>query len=560
MKVRRSVLAPAAVVALAMLTGGWFLQRGVRQEQNVYLQVRLLQEVVSHIADKYVKEIRPGELYDLAIEGLIRGLGDPNTSFLSADEWENLRIRTEGEYGGLGIEIGERNGWITVITPLPGTPAERAGLRAGDRIVDVSGQSTEGWSTEKAAQVLRGPRGTAVEIKIERLGFEEAIPFRLVRDQIHVRSVPFYSEAAPGIGYVPLRQFSETSAEELDAALTALKKRGMHGIILDLRDNPGGLLESGVAVTDLFLGREFPVVETRGRIPSANQVLRTSRPDAYAGMPIVVLVNGASASASEIVAGALQDHDRALLVGSTSFGKGSVQTLFPLSGGHVLKLTTGLWYTPVGRSIQVPVEAERRPPVEEGGTFSVSGDLVSRVDTAGREHFKTMSGRLVYGGGGITPDLIVYLDTLTQDEETAVRELNRMGSRFWETLFNFTVRYVQENPNLPPEFRVTDAVRRELFAALQKAGGQVTQDVVDRASRYLDYHLEAMIASQRAGAEGEFRHTARHDRQLQDAIELLQRANSPEALFAIAAQRTGRPAGGVDAAPGAAAAEASRRP
>lgn len=558
MKLRRSVLAPAVVVAVAMLTGGWFLQRGVRAEQNIYLQVRLLQEVVNHIADRYVKEIEPSELYDMAIDGLLYELGDPNTSFLDAEEWENLRIRTEGEYGGLGIEIGERNGWVTVITPLPGTPAERAGLRTGDRIVKVNGQSTEGWDVDQAAQVLRGPRGTAVELEIQRPGIEEPIPFRIVRDQIHVRSLPFFTEVVDGIGYLPLRAFTESAAEEVDSALSALEARGLKGLILDLRDNPGGLLDAGVAVADLFLTRDLPVVETRGRDRGANQVFRAAGPDALPGLPMVVLVNDASASASEIVAGALQDHDRALVLGVTTFGKGSVQTLFPLSGGHVLKLTTGLWYTPVGRSIQKPVEPERRVAEEPQGALSVGGDLVQRVDTAGREVFKTTGGRRVYGGGGITPDLIVYPDTLTREEQAAVRELSRVGSVLPLTAFNFAVRYVQEHPDLPRAFQVTESVRREFYEALRAAGAEVDWELFLRAGRYIDYNLESQIVAQKWGPEEEFRHRARYDRQVQLAVSLLERARSPKALFTLAAERAGPAGGGGDAEQASAA--AARRP
>lgn len=557
MKLGRSVLAPAVVVALAMLTGGWFLQRGVRAEQNIYLQVRLLQEVVNHIADRYVREIEPSELYNMAIDGLLYELGDPNTSFLDAEEWENLRIRTEGEYGGLGIEIGERNGWVTVITPLPGTPAERAGLRAGDRIVKVNGQSTEGWDVEQAAQVLRGPKGTAVELEIQRPGIEAPIPFRIVRDQIHVRSVPFFTEVVAGIGYLPLRAFTESAAEEVDSALSVLAARGLKGLILDLRDNPGGLLDAGVAVADLFLSRDLPVAETRGRDRGANQVFRATGPDQLPGLPIVVLVNDASASASEIVAGALQDHDRALLLGVTTFGKGSVQTLFPLSGGHVLKLTTGLWYTPVGRSIQKPVEAERRVAEEPQGALSVAGDLVQRVDTAGREAFKTTGGRRVYGGGGITPDLIVYPDTLTREEQAAVRELSRVGSVLPLTAFNFAVSYVQAHPDLPRGFRVTESVRREFYDALRAAGAEVDWELFSRAGRYIDYNLESQIVAQKWGAEEEFRHMARYDRQVQLAVSLLERARSPKALFTLAAERAG-PAGGGGAGEQAAAAAGRR--
>ncbi|MBI4519896.1 MAG: S41 family peptidase [Gemmatimonadetes bacterium] len=549
MRIKRSVLAPVAVVSLAMLTGGWLLQRGVRQEQNVYLQVRLLQEVVSHIADKYVREIPATQLYHDAIDGVISGLDDPNTTFLTAEEWENLRIRTEGEYAGLGIEIGVRNRWVTVITPLPGTPAERAGLRAGDRIIEVAGQSTEGWNVDQAARAIRGPRGSPIEIKVLRPGVDEPIPFRMVREQVQVHSVPFHLEVSDGIGYVPLRAFSESSVEEVRDALTALRNEGATGLVLDLRYNPGGLLESGVAIADLFLPRNVPVVETRGRVANSNQVLNSRGGETYSGRPLVVLVNDFSASASEIVAGALQDHDRALVVGTPTFGKGSVQTLFPLSGGNVLKLTTGLWYTPSGRSIQKDAGSEPDPSeVDEvaglgAGTRSVTGELVQRPDSTSRQAFQTRGGRTVYGGGGITPDLVIYPDTLTQAEQRSFRELVR-SSVFGETLFNFAVRHVRENPNITTDFRVTDAVRRQFFTALREAGATIEWDVVSQAGRFLDYQLETEMAAQKWGPEQEFRHGMRYDRPLQEAIDLLRQASSPSELFTAAGRRNGQRPGG----------------
>jgi carboxyl-terminal processing protease len=253
------------VILVAVFSGGWFLQQGVEQQQNVYSQVRLFEEVVDHVSARFVDPVDRSRLYDSAIEGVLRDLGDPNTSFLPAQAYENLRIRTEGEYGGVGLEITERNGLITVVTPLPGTPGTRAGMRAGDAIVEVEGESTEGWSVDDAVDRLRGRPGTDVAVTVRRPGVDAPIPFTVTRAVIELLSVPFAVEVAEGIGYVPLQMVSESSSREIRDAISSLQEDGLRGLILDLRGNPGGLLDEGVAISDLFLDPGDAIVETRGR-------------------------------------------------------------------------------------------------------------------------------------------------------------------------------------------------------------------------------------------------------------------------------------------------------
>src|SRR5690606_17443331 len=305
MKLKRTVLGPILVALFAFISGGWLLQRGVEAAREP--DGRVLLEIVERLSRDYVDADRTEDLYQMAVDGLLRELGDPHTSFMSAEEYARLRVQTTGEYGGLGIQIAERDGWITILAPLPETPAERAGLMAGDRIVEVEGQTTEGWTDEDAVDVLRGGVGEPVNIKIARPGVEEPIDFRLVREEIHVRSVRTAYMIEPEIGYARLDLFSETSTDELRAAIARLREQGMRAMILDLRANPGGLLDQGVSVTDLFIDRGLPIVETRARDPRDNVTFRASRPEEFPGMPIVVLVDQYSASAAEIVAGALQD-------------------------------------------------------------------------------------------------------------------------------------------------------------------------------------------------------------------------------------------------------------
>ena len=244
MATRRSIIAPAVVLTAAVVTGGWLLQRGVGQEQNVYYQVRLFEEVVDHVAPQYVEDVDKGQLYQEAIDGLLQQLGDPNTSFISAEQYEDIRIRTMGDYGGVGLEITERDGFVTVVGPIPGTPGERAGVRPGDQFVEIAGENAEGWTVDKAVDALRGRAGTDVEVKMRRPGVDQPIPFTLRREEIHLKAVPFTTMLENGVLYVPLQIFRETSSSEIRDAFQALPNRAaVKSIVLDLRDNPGGLLE-----------------------------------------------------------------------------------------------------------------------------------------------------------------------------------------------------------------------------------------------------------------------------------------------------------------------------
>lgn len=539
---RRIALAPVLVLTSALLLGGWFLQQGVGQEQSLYFQARVFQEVVDHVAERYVDPVERSDLYQNAIEGVLESLGDPNTSFLDARSWENFRIRTEGEYGGVGLEIVEREGWVTVVSPIPGTPGFRAGIRAGDRIVEVDGESAEGWSSDRAADRLRGRPGSEVRVRMGRPGIAEPIDFVIQREVIQLKSVPFATIVEPGVGYVPLRVFSESSEAEVREAITGLREQGMKGLIIDLRGNLGGLLDQGVAITDLFLRAGLPVVETRGRATDQNGVLRTSRPEAYPDLPVVVLIDETSASASEIVAGALQDHDRALVLGATSFGKGSVQTLFRLTGGNVLRLTTARWYTPAGRSIQKNFEEQLSLGVR--GVPTLAGPLAERPDTVGKARVTSMGGRSLLAGGGITPDLLILPDTLTQVEQAAVRSVYQQAGTFNTAMFNFSVRFLQENPGLSRDFTLEDGTLERFYRSLGESGVTVSRESFDQAARFIRFQLEREIARREWGEDGEFLHTAPEDRALQRAVEFLREADSPGSLFNLAGRAGAPPAGG----------------
>jgi carboxyl-terminal processing protease len=548
---RRSIVAPAVVLTAAVLSGGWFLQRGVGQEQNVYYQVRLFEEVVDHVANQYVEDVDKGELYQSAIDGLLQQLGDPNTSFISAPDYEDIRIRTMGDYGGVGLEITQRDGFVTVVSPIPGTPGERAGIRPGDQFVEIAGQPAEGWEVDQAVDVLRGRAGTDVEVKMRRPGVDQPIPFTLTRAEIHLNAVPFTTMLEGNVLYVPLQIFRETSSTEIRRAFNALPSRSsLRGVVLDLRGNPGGLLEEGIGVSDLFLPPGTSVVETRGRAAGQDETYNARGQEIFEGIPVVVLVDGSSASASEIVAGALQDHDRALVIGMPTFGKGSVQTLYRLSGGNVLRLTTARWYTPSGRSIQK----------EEGGgaptlsaIITLDGRLVARPDTAERPtHKSTKLQRTLYGGGGIVPDVMVFPDSLTTVEQTAVQALYREAFSLERAIFSYSVDYNQRHPTLDRSFQLSAEDMDGFIASLAASGVHTDPVLARQAERFLRYRLTREIAQQAWGDAGAFEKARPFDAQLQRALEVLSRARSTEDLFrqvdaAGGAQRATR---STEAAPG----------
>lgn len=528
MRIKRSILAPIMVAVLAVASGGWFLQRGASAEQNVYMQARLFEEVMEHVSDRYVDEHDSSSLYRMAIDGLLGELGDPHTAFMTSEEYTRLQSETQGEYGGVGMEINIKNGWLTVISPLPDTPAERAGLRAGDRIIEVDGETTEGWTSDEGVSNLRGRKGTPVELRVVRNGVDEPLDFSVVRDDITIHAVYADYMLDGGIGYVALRMFSERSTDEVREAVDRMRAEGARGLILDLRTNPGGLLDQGITVSDLFLEPGQVVAETRSRVPSQNQEFRASGPDRYEGMPVVVLVNVGSASASEILAGALQDHDRALVIGQTTFGKGSVQTLFPLRGGNHLRLTTARWFTPTGRSIHrseeeaqaefVQLQEGQAPSPEEG--------------RAERPVHHTTHGREVYGGGGIYPD-IVWTPEPATDASRAFGEVVT-PQQYRNALDRFVTDYASQTDDLEPGFEVPQAALDGYYEALQHEGAEISRDVFDGMRDELGRVLVYEISLHKWGRPEAERRRGQGDPEIELAADLLRQATDPQSLFALA--------------------------
>ncbi|MXW15938.1 MAG: PDZ domain-containing protein [Gemmatimonadetes bacterium] len=527
----KTVAVPAVIAVLAVASGGWLLQRNVGLGANLYVQVRVLEEVVNRIERHFVDEVDVEQLYDAALEGVVQSLNDPNSALLQAPDWEDMQIRTSGEYGGVGLEVASRDGFVTVLAPVPGTPGYRAGLRPGDRIVEVEGESVVGWTTDQVAQLLRGEPGTSVRMGVRRHAVDHLIPYEITRAVIQLSAVPFALLFEGGVGYVPIEIFNGTTSSEVSAKVDSLVGDGMESLILDLRRNRGGLLLEGVGLSDMFLDAGSSIVEVRGRT-SAVEHYRAGTDQEYPGMPVVVLVDYRSASASEIFAGALQDHDRALLIGAPTFGKGSVQSLFPVSAGRVLKLTTARWFTPSGRSIQK--EPREQLLTTENGVITRRGEAVQYPDLVDRPRFNSAGGRVLYGGGGIVPDLWVLQDTLTVLEDEAVRKIIAVENQFLQAMHTWAVRYRQEHPGLEPGFVITDQDLAGFHALLVEREVEMTLENLRQARRTVEYLLGSEVALQAWEDRGRFVRYAALDTQLQRAIELLLAARNPEDLFRLA--------------------------
>jgi carboxyl-terminal processing protease len=366
---KKAFVIGSLLLVLTLSIGGSAISKGT-DSGATYEQLRLFTEVLSIVQNQYVDEVPPKELIYSAIKGTLRGL-DPHSSFLDPDSYKEMQVETSGSFGGLGIEITLKDDILTVVAPIEGTPAYRAGLHTGDRIVKIDGLVTKDMQLPDAVKRMRGRPGTKVTVSIMREGWAEPKDYDITREQIRVQSVRTH-DLGNGIFYLKLRQFQEQSPHDLEAALDKLSKNGMKALILDLRNNPGGLLTAAVEVSEKFIDDGKLVVYTEGRVRNQNMRFSAHAKKGYTKMPMVVLVNQGSASASEIVAGALQDWGRAIVVGTQTFGKGSVQTIIPLSDGSGLRLTTAKYFTPKGRSIHgkgitpdVIVEVPKEPAGKE---------------------------------------------------------------------------------------------------------------------------------------------------------------------------------------------------
>jgi carboxyl-terminal processing protease len=424
------------------------------------------------------------------------------------------------------MEILPVQGFVTVQKVFPHTPAERAGVQEGDRIAVIDTVQVRGWTTTQVSDALKGTPGTRVSVQFLRPGVAEPIPVRFTRAIVHIPAVPYAIMLENKVGYIPLLQFNETATSELSSAVQLLMREGAKGIIVDLRGNPGGILDEALTVSNIFLRQGQEISSMRGRGTDPQTFVARERP-LTTDLPLVILQNGGSASGSEIVAGALQDHDRALIVGTTSFGKGLVQTVYPLNGGYALKMTTAKWFTPSGRSIQ-----KERKLLPNGEFVEVAPDSIETEATRrAKPQFRSDAGRIVYGGGAITPDVIVRPDTLTTPEQRLFNALAPKAQIFTVTLYDYARELKSQ---VRPDFTVQPAWRHELGRRLESAGITIDQELYKGAASEIDRLLAHRVAVVAFGDSTARRRSVAEDTQLKRAIELLQRGQTQADLFALA--------------------------
>lgn len=524
---RRQLFA-VVVLVTALVAGTWAVGRVQESTDNTYANIERFIQVLTKVRDHYVEAVTTDKLMDSAIRGMLRTL-DPYSQYLDKEEAERLETTTHGSFGGIGISIGIRDGWVTVISPIEGTPAWRAGIQGGDRIIKIDGVSSEGLSLDDAMKKMRGERGTKVELSIYREGRERPMDFTITRDVIQIKSVPYAGLLSSGVGYIRLSNFSERSREEIDAALAKIEKQNPRGLILDLRYNPGGLLSQAVEVAEEFTPRGKKVVYTRGRDASQNRDFYSSASNPHMAYPLVILVNQWTASASEIVSGAVQDLDLGVVVGRTTFGKGLVQTVIPLTRsvrGPKLKLTTAKYYTPSGRSIQKDEQLKDGALAEDDGEEPARGALPDSL-RARLPEYRTEMGRIVYGGGGIIPDLElddVRFPRVVEDIEAS------------QLFFKYAVRYAVKHKDAPANYAISPSMRDEFVSLMKAEKVTFNADSLAAAQRWVDSGMRRELARRFVGDEEAYRVALEDDEQVRQAAVLFDKAATLPKLLALATE------------------------
>jgi carboxyl-terminal processing protease len=525
---RRGALLVIGVLAVSAVLGGVYGPPVRATSSNISsLQdsVKSFTRVLSVVEKNYATPVDADHaIYFGAIPGMLRVL-DPHSSFFDPRAYANLREDQRGRYYGVGMTIVPRDNYTYVLAPMPGSPASRAGIRPGDVIMAVDTKPTEGLSSSEVADMLKGPKGTIVHITMKRVGYDQQLNFTVTRDEIPKHSVDSAFMLKPGIGYIKLSGFNETTESELAAGLKQLNANTLDGMVLDLRGNPGGLLNEAVAVSDMFLDKNQLIVSHHGRASQERRyyAVRGNHGDT---MPLVVLVNGGSASASEIVSGSIQDHDRGLIVGEQTFGKGLVQTVSGLSENTGLALTTARSYTPSGRLIQ-----------RDYKRTSLYDYLYNHKNPPPTEVKLTDSGRQVTGGGGITPDVSVQPAKLNPFQEMLLRRDVFFG--YQGGVGGFTTYFLGSKPEITKDFVASDDVIKTFRAYLDKQKVKYTDEDLAQNLPWIKHEIRKEAFISVFGLTEGYKVDLEEDAQLQKAIESLPQARALyENARKIVAQRS----------------------
>ena len=523
----KGIPAAAVVVVVCAAIGGLFGGRVMARQDRVTERVRLYTAALAAVQNDYVEALDPAPLVYGSIDGMLRTL-DPHSSFFDPKSYAQMQEKQRGSYPGLGIKISKVGDDITVVSVFEGSPAFRIGIRRWDVIAVIGGESAKGWDTDQAVAKLKGPKGTTVKVGIRRQNVDGLIDLTVERDEVNIVTVRASFMLAPGTGYVRLQDFSNTTNDELGAALKKLSVDGMQRLVLDLRDNPGGPLVQAIAVSSRFLQKGQMVVSTHGRIANSDEQYRVTAEGGYANVPLIVLVNRGSASASEIVTGAMQDHDRGMIIGETTFGKALVQSVYQISNGAAVALTTAHYYTPSGRVIQRPWDAT----FDEYLTYSLRDQEASRPHPASELKY-TDTGRKVYGGGGIEPDHFIAGPVEGFNPTRFSRMLVGETGPFATFSREFTAEGDSRPASLKPPstthkvargWTITDATVDEFKKMLVARGVHVDEAAFATDAAFIKAEIKYEIDDELFGAEEARRNLTKIDPQAQAALTFFDEA------------------------------------
>jgi carboxyl-terminal processing protease len=505
-------IAAVTLFSLALLLGGLFGDRLLALTDEARDTLKIYTELVNAAHERYGSEVTYRDLVYASIQGMLRTL-DPHTSFLTPDAYSGMREKQQSSFFGLGILVGLRDGQLTVISPIEGSPASRMGIQAGDVISTIEGEPTDAMTLDEAVQKLKGPKGTTVTITVVRRGLTEPLEMTVTRAEIPQTTVRQAYMLDATTGYVQLTEFSRGTGREMSQAISSLREKGMKRLLVDLRNNGGGLLDQAIEVSDQFLPEGSLIVETRGRTRESRQSYHASGKYPELDLPVVVLVNEGTASAAEILSGAIQDHDVGLIVGKPSWGKGLVQTVFSLSYGSGLALTTAKYYTPSGRLIQRDYSSFYDYYAHNGAGAPKDGEREKEV-------YKTDLGRKVYGGGGITPDVDVEAEELSPFEQFLLAR---------NAYVNFAIDYYGRHKVKSLDWKPGPAVLEEFKSWLVSEKVATAEEVQKAftepdAGDYPLLQIRAEVLNSGFGQEARHRAISQGDKQIAAAFGLFDRA------------------------------------
>ena len=531
LKTKTNRIWPLATSALFgfLLAALIFLPEAYSKNRSIYRilkdKIVVMQQIISYVDHFYFDIVDMDKIMDGAFHGLMEEL-DPHSTYIPAKEQENIDELFRGKFQGIGIEFDVLHGYITVISPVPDSPSDYVGLQSGDRIIAINGNDAYKITKDEVIKKLRGKKGTSVDVTIQRIGLDEPFDVTIIRDDIPIYSVGAATMIDNETGYILLRRFSATTIDEVNKALDKLDSQNFKKLVFDLRGNSGGYLEQAAAVSNLFISTRDTLVYTKGKISDSNQAFISDPDKGRNDFPLIILINRGSASASEIVSGAVQDLDRGLIIGETSFGKGLVQRQLPLEGGSAIRITMARYYTPSGRLIQ--------RPYEEGGDLTYYKELYAKdrestLDSLKqlRPKYKTRQGRTVYGGGGITPDIYVpYKSILTKETQKLLRNPER-------PIFNFSSSYATQNDlgfkdfkNYKQNWHVNQSVYSQFLDYLDSDSISFNPDSLLKDQSFIYNRIKSEIAGTIWGKDESTSIRLSLDNQVSEALKYFNEANA----------------------------------